>query len=197
MLGRWHAWNLLNLYLLLAFFGTRLSKNICCIHLYLGSPNHPAVLNGRGLVLEGSNPKIKDKRLPGTYIYTLIFVNHIYYIGVYPYSTTSQRISSWLLALRVPQERNVLFPPISPVWKRLENRRAPTGLASGELIRETGFQESYLFLGDWCDVIWQMFDYTIQQWNGKIWRGFFLFHGFDLDMLIYPDGTWEIQEFGW
>ena len=77
-----------------------------------------------------------------------------------------------------------------PWWERGFDRRAPTGLASGELIRETGFQESYLFLGEWCDVIWHMFDYTIQKWNIKIWRGFF-FSCFDLDMLIYPDGTCE------
>ena len=94
MLGRWHAWNLLNLYLLLAFFGTRLSKNICCIHLYLGSPNHPAVLNGRGLVLEGSNPKIKDKRLPGTYIYIYTYIrkSHILYrcVSLFHYQSKNQ-----------------------------------------------------------------------------------------------------------
>ena len=27
------------------------------------------VLNGKGLLLEGSNPKIEDKQVPGIYIY--------------------------------------------------------------------------------------------------------------------------------
>ena len=30
------------------------------------------VLNGKGLLLEGSNPKIEDKQVPGVYIYIYI-----------------------------------------------------------------------------------------------------------------------------
>ena len=29
------------------------------------------VLNGKGLLLEGSNPKIEDKQVPGIYTYTV------------------------------------------------------------------------------------------------------------------------------
>ena len=39
------------------------------------------VLNGKGLLLEGSNPKIEDKEVPGIYIYIYIyieiFLNHV------------------------------------------------------------------------------------------------------------------------
>ena len=31
------------------------------------------VLNGKGLLLEGSNPKIEDKEVPGIYIYRNIY----------------------------------------------------------------------------------------------------------------------------
>ena len=35
------------------------------------------VLNGKGLLLEGSNPKIENKLVPGIYIYT-VYINKIY-----------------------------------------------------------------------------------------------------------------------
>ena len=41
------------------------------------------VLNGKGLLLEGSNPKIEDKEVPGIYIYEYIYMN--IYIYTYEY----------------------------------------------------------------------------------------------------------------
>ena len=38
------------------------------------------VLNGKGALLEGSNPKIEDKQVPGIYIY--IYINMIAFMDV-------------------------------------------------------------------------------------------------------------------
>ena len=38
------------------------------IDLYIPGTQMTLVLNGKGLLLEGSNPKIEDKQVPGIYI---------------------------------------------------------------------------------------------------------------------------------
>ena len=42
---------------------------ILYIHIYIPGTQMTLVLNGKGLLLEGSNPKIEDKQVPGMYIY--------------------------------------------------------------------------------------------------------------------------------
>ena len=54
--------------------GCRLAKNMRMVKLnhfpnigmYIPGTQMTLVLNGKGLLLEGSNPKIEDKRVPGT-----------------------------------------------------------------------------------------------------------------------------------
>ena len=41
------------------------------------------VLNGKGLLLEGSDPKIEDKQVPGIYVYIYIHIIYIYISGFY------------------------------------------------------------------------------------------------------------------
>ena len=45
------------------------------IDLYIPGTHMTLVLNGKGLFLEGSNPKIEDKQVPGIYIY--IYISHL------------------------------------------------------------------------------------------------------------------------
>ena len=40
-----------------------------CGDLYIPGTQMTLVLNGKGLLLEGSNPKKEDKQVPGIYIY--------------------------------------------------------------------------------------------------------------------------------
>ena len=51
------------------------------------------VLNGKGLLLEGSNPSIEDKHVPGIYIYI------IYVIYAYLYLEAETFIYKWLFQL--------------------------------------------------------------------------------------------------
>ena len=47
-----------------------LSSFVCvCIYIYIPGTQMTPVLNGKGLLLEGSNPKIEDKQVPVIYIY--------------------------------------------------------------------------------------------------------------------------------
>ena len=44
-------------------------KNLKKIFIYIPGTQMTLVLNGKGLLLEGSDPKIEDKQVPGIYIY--------------------------------------------------------------------------------------------------------------------------------
>ena len=53
-----------------------ISFTVCnTYHIYIyipGTQMGPLVLNGKGLLLEGSDPKIEDKQVPGIYTYIYI-----------------------------------------------------------------------------------------------------------------------------
>ena len=48
------------------------------IYIYIPGTQMTLVLTGKGLLLEGSNPKIEDKQVPGIYIYNVFSYSKIF-----------------------------------------------------------------------------------------------------------------------
>ena len=45
--------------------------NMCIVYIYIPGTPMTLILNGKGLLLEGSTAKIEDKQVPGIYIYII------------------------------------------------------------------------------------------------------------------------------